>query len=211
MIIREAKIEDLNGVVDVQYICFPQSFFVKLGKINKGILKLYNEKFMQKYPSLFLVAEDENNKIVGFTIGYEVNKVNVLRQFERDAIRYIWDLRILCYCVYYCIKKLFCSLFKRNEEDNSYVILNSVVNPELLEKCSTHLFYIAVLPECRGSNVASLLIDSFVYASKERQKRFITLYVNEKNARALNFYKKCCFELYAKLGQSDYCMMRRVD
>jgi ribosomal protein S18 acetylase RimI-like enzyme len=81
--IRNATDADLLQIVKVHSICFPNSFSTKLGSGRELILlqKFYKE-YLDVVPELFFVALNNENRIIGFYMGYYCNSNN----FQRDFI-----------------------------------------------------------------------------------------------------------------------------
>ena len=67
--VRQATMNDLNSIAVVHTLCFPDSFSTVFGARHKLLEQLYSE-YIETNPELFLVAEDKDNEIVGFCMGY---------------------------------------------------------------------------------------------------------------------------------------------
>lgn len=208
--VRNAVKEDLVGVTKVQSFCFPNSFYVKLGKIHKDSLLLFNKCFLDKYSDLFYVAVNENNKVIGFVFGYEHDKKRIIRSYYKALLLSVPNPKILFFFICQIlalIKNRLCSLVKN--EKNNIEIVEDNIDISVMNK-RTHLFYIAVLPEARGIGVAQKLLNSFWDASIKRAKPVTMLCVAKTNMRAFSFYKKNGYTIYAKLGNNDYLLIKRI-
>ena len=66
--IRQATANDLDEIARVHAKCFPNSFSTAL--CGGGLLKAFYNEYLKDVPGLFFVAEDEQNGICGFCMGY---------------------------------------------------------------------------------------------------------------------------------------------
>lgn len=67
--IRQATLADLDEIVRVHKICFPESFSTALGNTKGGkILASYYKEYLDADPDLFIVSENKSG-INGFCMG----------------------------------------------------------------------------------------------------------------------------------------------
>ena len=84
--IRQATIHDLPAIAKVHSICFPDSYSSQLCKLKNVIgggdlLVFFYREYLNDNPELFWVADDEGKGIVGFCMGYYMDKDNQMQNF----------------------------------------------------------------------------------------------------------------------------------
>ena len=80
--IRAAAPEDLSEIAIVHAQCFPDSFSTALGKGYHGsLLVKFFEEYLKKVPELFFVAVSDENKIIGYCMGYYIDGNNFTKNF----------------------------------------------------------------------------------------------------------------------------------
>ena len=76
--VRQAKITDLASVAKIHMDCFPGTVTSSLGKLWNGrIVVDYYKEYYSDSPELFLVAENNSGKVVGFCMGYKFESGNI--------------------------------------------------------------------------------------------------------------------------------------
>ncbi len=182
--IRQASASDLDSIVNVHRICFPDSFSTAIGNIRGGaLLRSYYETFMKTTPELFVVS-DENEAINGFCMGY----------LCENAVSKEWQKAN-------CIKIAFATLsllFRGNKAAVAKIkstIRKSKVNYfdkryDVDPTKKIDLLSICVLPEKRGSGLAKDLIESYENIGKMMNREACVLTVRAENGRGIGFYEK---------------------
>lgn len=69
--IRQANVKDLVRIAQVHQLCFPDSYSSSLGT---DLLKRFYNEYLSGAPELFLVCENPGKEIVGFCMGYYMEK-----------------------------------------------------------------------------------------------------------------------------------------
>lgn len=99
--IRKATIQDLPGIAKVHSICFPDSYSSQLSRYKSAIgggnlLTSFYLEYMKDNPELFVVADDEEMGIVGFCMGYYMDKDDQMQNFLRNnRIKVMWKTFLL--------------------------------------------------------------------------------------------------------------------
>ena len=199
--IRCAKVEDLPQIASLHFECFPDSFSTILGKGNKGrLLEKYYYEYLMAFPELFLVSENENKEITGLCMGYYCEKNNCLKKYFKNNFFEI-GFRVICLLLSgnkQTWKKLLDSRKKHTQ---------SVVDEKVKYYASNKkgdLLSICVNAECRGTNVATDLVNEFVSVLQKNNRDICVLSVMNDNARGISFYKKMGFNCYMNTDISSY-------
>ncbi|MEY8339537.1 GNAT family N-acetyltransferase [Lachnospiraceae bacterium 62-35] len=74
--IRQARMEDLDGVAEVEYICFPPA---------EAADKASLQKRLEVFPDSFFVAEIEDGKIIGFINGAVTDERTIRDEMFENA------------------------------------------------------------------------------------------------------------------------------
>ena len=84
MTIRQATYDDLGEIAKVHAQCFPRHLSTRIGASNDcHLLSRFYKEFIDDSPELFVVATDDNNKIVGFCMGYYFTNANQQSNYIR--------------------------------------------------------------------------------------------------------------------------------
>jgi len=201
--IRQATYNDLEGISFVHTVCFPESYITQLSYLKflgGNLLPLFYKEFLDKNPELFIVAENDDKKIVGFCMGYYLdNDVQINNFMKRNwFIIGLKTLVLLLICNKYTWKKII-SRVKHKPVISDWIIVNKKYEYILKEERGD-LLSICVLPEYRGKGYAQNLIDSYLLSLKSHGRKLCLLSVNADNKRARNYYEKNGFELYRTRG-----------
>jgi len=210
IIIRRADEADMELVARTHSLCFDHGFTSSLHKFNYACFggdltaAFYLEYFID-FPELFIVAES-NGTIVGFCMGYYLNKKDQLSRFiKRNVRRLILKIPVLLLTGDKPTWKKVYQVITRSQEKVD------VIDP--LPECVTpngisDILSICVLPEYRGLNIASKLVNEFIETSRDRRCKVCLLTVEDDNIRAINFYKKMGFKVYSnKINKKGYKKM----
>lgn len=197
MNIRHATYEDLKQIANVHITCFPDSFSTQLGKFQNGMLQQsFYLEYLKAVPELFLVAEDENSKIIGFCMGYYLDKNDYMKKYFRNnflkiSFRSLWLLLSGNKAAWQKIS----SRFKKSE---TFKIVND--DFKFSNENAGDLLSICVLPEYRGQGAAQLLIEKYQEALKKGGKEVCLLSVALENGRGVHFYEKNGFVPYKEVA-----------
>jgi ribosomal protein S18 acetylase RimI-like enzyme len=180
--------DNLKGLVTCHLRCFPDYFLSNLGE---SFLMLFYEDFLESPIGLgFLAVDDASGEVVGLVTG----------NLDGPAFR-SWSLkrkraakaRIAFGRLFCCIRlwgqlvlrgaRAFVSVLKRLAGRSK----TGVLDPR---NARARLLSISVIPEMRGTGVASDLIRRFEEACAERGEARVGLSVYADNEGAIRFYEK---------------------
>ena len=182
--IIQAQTRNIFGMAQCHTVAFPGRFMTEMGP--RWLCALY--RFYIDHPGgICYVAVDSVDKVVGFAVGGEPN---IREQFLRTAmLRYlhiiIWKFLTKALVRAVLLEELFKKLHLKRKENSS----EKIGTYETLPKCG-NLLSICVLPNYKGTGVASQLIETFQKACAAKGYRRLTLSVLSENSRAVAFYKK---------------------
>ncbi len=210
IIIRQAKESDIYLITKTHSLCFSHGFTSSLHKLNynclgRDLAAAFYLEYLKDFPELFIVAE-ANGTIVGFCMGYYLNKKDQLSRFlKRNAKRLLLKVPVLLLMGDKSTwKKVYQVITNSREKED-------VINPypeDITKDEISDILSICVLPEYRGLNIASRLLDEFITTSRDKQCKVCLLTVEDNNLRAINFYKKMGFEVYSnKVNKKGYKKM----
>lgn len=191
--VRQATLEDLHSVAKIHMECFSGTVTARLGKLWNGkIVVDYYKEYFNDCPELFLVAENDSGEVVGFCMGYKLeregksDKLLIKNHFFTILIGYLY---LLLRGDKECWRKLR-SFFKRNKITENTI---TVLEPTLFNQPSTEkaeLFTIGIFEEYRGLTYGKDLILAYFEACRKVGRKICLIsYINE-NTRAERFYYK---------------------
>ena len=99
--IRQATYQDLDRIVHVHSVCFPDSYSTQLSRFKTimgggNLLINFYLEYLKDNPELFVVADDEKFGIVGFCMGYYMEKEDQMQRFlNKNRIRVMWKTLLL--------------------------------------------------------------------------------------------------------------------
>ena len=199
--IRAAAPEDLSEIAIVHAQCFPDSFSTALGKGYHGsLLVKFFEEYLKKVPELFFVAVSDENKIIGYCMGYYINGNNFTKNFLKHNFFKIsfQMLRLLLSGNRIAWKKIL-SLFYRKKSPVQ-AAPDEIRNLPCEKKGD--LLSICVLPPQQGSGTAASLINTFHESLLKNGKTLCFLSVKPENKRAIRFYEKNGYRTYGDSPES---------
>ena len=210
--VRKAKIEDLPSIACVHAKCFPDSYSTQLSKgepfNSKNLLALFYKEFLDDNPELFVVVEDLNKSIVGFCMGYYMEKDDQMNNFiKHNRARVFYKtLKLLLSGNKPTWKKLR-DRFRRKTADDMWIVVNNkydcIKNNERGD-----LLSVCVLPECQGRGYAQELMNSYLSEMKKMGRKLCLLSVKKDNIRARKYYERNGFEIYRKRGNIGLTYMK---
>lgn len=210
VVIRQANAADMSLISKAHSICFSHGFTSSLHKLNYkcfggDLAAAFYLEYFKDFPELFIVAE-ANGIIVGFCMGYYFSKRNQLSRFlKSNAQRLLLKVPVLLLMGDKSTWKKVCQVITNSGEKEE------VINPlpeNITQNEISDILSICVLPEYRGLNIASRLVNEFIKTSMDKQCKVCLLTVEDNNLRAINFYKKMGFEVYSnKTNKKGYKKM----
>ena len=194
---RNATNDDLNEIAKLHKLCFKEYFLTSLGVNLLG--KYYKEYLNEGAP--FVLAENDENEIIGFCMGYQDATTQAHKNFQsNNKIRLATRLFFLC-CAFNknawirVIAKIK-SIFRRAKHRKDPVKKNNKSNTvgSLLSICLDSKY--------RGTDIAKTLVIKFEDELKAMGIEEYTLSVYSTNARARAFYEKTGFSFHCEEGDS---------
>ena len=206
--VRQAKIEDLAAVAKIHMACFPGTVTSSLGKLWNGrIVVDYYKEYFNDCPELFLVAENDSGKVVGFCMGYKLEAGNIdKRLIKHDLFRLaIGYFYLLITGDKECWRKIK-SLFKRdsNKQSDIHIIEPSI---DLIQnKDKVELFTIGLFDGYRGGGFGKDLIQAYFDVCRQMGRTLCLISYISENVRAERFYYKYgCLPYLEKGNQIKIC------
>ena len=212
--VRLATIDDLPSVAKVHAICFPDSYSTQLSKWHcfdkKNLLSLFYNEFLIDNPELFVVAEDENNGIVGFCMGYYMDKDDQIQNFmHNNRVKILWKTLLLMFFGNKQTWKKMISRFKHKPVVSDWTIVNYKYEDIGNDKRGD-LLSVCVLPEYRGRGISQQLMESYLTVMKEHGRELCLLSVKTANERARHYYERNGFELYRTRGAEGLTYIKKL-
>lgn len=209
--IRQATSSDLQGIASVHATCFPESYMTQLSKhkwLCGNLLPAFYREFMNDNPELFVVAEDENKNVVGFCMGYYMDKDDQMSNFLRkNRIKVaVKSVLLLLTCNRSAWKKIL-NRIKHKPSVGDWTIVNDKYE-YITNADRGDLLSVCVLPECRGKNYAQGMMELYLKQMKDAGKKLCLLSVKQDNSRAIKYYERNGFELYRTRGLEGFTYMK---
>lgn len=211
--IRQARLNDIPAIARVHRVCFPNSYSSQLSLFKSSIgggslLEAFYKEYMNDNPELFVVAEDEGSKIVGFCMGYYMDKDEQMQNFLRkNRLRVLWKTFLLLLIGNKQAWNKILSRLKHKPDISDWTIVNdkyeSIKNEERGD-----LLSVCVLPECRGKGYAQGMMEHYLDAMKKAKRKLCLLSVKTDNKRARSYYERNGFELYRTRGEEGITYMK---
>lgn len=210
--IRQATVQDLPAIAYVHSVCFANSFSSQLSHyqsvIGGNLLVSFYLEYMKDNPELFVVADDEEKGIVGFCMGYYMDKDEQMQNFfHNNRVKVIWKTMLLMVAGNKPTWNKVLARFKHKPSANDWVIVNDKYE-QILNNERGDLLSVCVLPDCRGKGYAQGMMEKFLTSMKEHGRRLCLLSVKTDNLRARRYYERNGFELYRKRGEEGLTYMK---
>lgn len=209
--IRKANINDLQGISYVHKICFPSSYITQMSKLSRlggNQLPLFYKEFIIDNLELFWIAEDENDGIVGFCMGYYMDNDCQIKNFmHKNRVAIAWKtLLLLLICNKYVWGKLIARI-RHKPTINDWTIVNDKY--EYLDNTQRgDLLSVCVLPKFRSKGYAQKLMEAYLKSMKNNGRKLCLLSVKQDNKRAIKYYERNGFELYRTRGNEGYTYIK---
>ena len=209
--IRQATINDLDGIAKVHAVCFPESYVTQLSKFQclcGNLLPEFYREFMNDNPELFVVAEDDNKKILGFCMGYYMDKDDQMSNFlHKNRIKVaIKSVLLLLTGNKHAWSKITARIIHKPTVadwtivNGKYEYITNAERGDLLSVC--------VLPDCRGKKYAQEMMELYLKQMKDAGRKLCLLSVRQENTRAIKYYERNGFELYRTRGTEGFTFMK---
>lgn len=211
--IRQATIEDLPAIAYIHSICFPDSYSSQLSHYKTWIfggdllISFYLE-YMKDHPELFVVAEDEKHEIVGFCMGYYMDKDDQMQNFLRNnRMRVLWKTMLLMLIGNKQTWAKMLARFRHKPSVSDWTIVNDKYE-HILNHQRGDLFSVCVLPDFRGKGYAQGMMERYLAVMKKHGRKLCLLSVKTENKHARVYYERNGFELYRTRGEEGLTYMR---
>lgn len=209
--IRQATIMDLEGIARVHAVCFPESYVTQLSKYKwlcGNLIPEFYREFMNDNPELFVVAEDGDHEIVGFCMGYYMDKDDQMSNFlYKNRIKVvIKSVLLLLTGNKHAWNKITARIKHRPSVEDWTIVNNKYEHITNAERGD--LLSVCVLPDYRGKRYAQEMMEQYLKHMKYAGKKLCLLSVRQENARAIKYYKRNGFELYRTRGTEGYTFMK---
>lgn len=203
--IRQAIKQDLDAISQIHSVCFTDSYSSQLSNLQSfigggNLLKSFYLEFLNDCPELFIVAEDEDKRLVGFCMGYYMDNDIQMQNFtKKNKIRIVWKTFLLMLmCNRQTWNKVLARL-KHKPNVNDWEIINDKYE-NILNNERGDLLSICVLPEFRGKGYSQEMMEYFLTSMKNHGRKLCLLSVKTDNHRARRYYERNGFEIYRKRG-----------
>ena len=173
--VRQATLEDLYDVAKIHMECFSGTVTARLGKLWDGkVVVDYYKEYLNDCPELFLVAENDSGEVVGFCMGYKIEREGVS---DKQLVKHHFFTILIGY-LYLLIKgdkecwRKLRSFFKRKKsaEVEITIIESSIYNKPSIEKAE--LFTIGLFEKNRGQTFGrDLILWVFNFQRRKRTKK----------------------------------------
>ncbi|MHC4555695.1 MAG: GNAT family N-acetyltransferase [Planctomycetota bacterium] len=183
--LKEANLQDVNGIVRCHLKAFPGQFMTEMGP--HWLRGLYSY-FIRHEGGISLVTIDGNGNVLGFAVGGDPNIRDGF--LKRAILRYPHLLLYKSLTSRIVRSKLIAEVLRKLYLARSQSPVSSVsAEPEHALRVGS-LLSIAVLPRCQGTDIAGMLMEYFRKVSIENGYDKLRLSAHLDNTRAIVFYKK---------------------
>ena len=181
---------EIRDIVSVHIQCFKGYFLTGLGE---NLLCMYYQEFYNENPNLFLVAENDDNEIIGFVMGM-LDESQARKNFEKNNKSLLFA-RLLKMCL-----RIDGNAWKRvagRVRSKLSVRKDAISASELPGKFGS-LLSIAVLPDFSGHGYGQDLVRSYENLLVRYGCEYCRLSVQLSNINAIKLYEKCGYEEYSR-------------
>jgi ribosomal protein S18 acetylase RimI-like enzyme len=179
--IRKAIKQDVHGMVECHKQAFPRQPMTEMGSAWLNYLYSY---YLKHPKGVSIVAVDDKGQVVGFAVGGD----NAIRGefIKRATCRYFYLFPMKFFTKAILRKKFVRKLVPKLKSHSLGIIPEDV--QEILKKSGV-LLSIGVIESCRGTQIASRLIQKFFDVIIQDYET-ARLTVHADNLRARKFYEK---------------------
>lgn len=211
--IRQATYHDLPAIARVHRVCFPDSYSSQLARFDSligggNLLEAFYSVYLKETPELFIVADDETHGVVGFCMGYFMDKDDQLQIFLHDnRIRVFWKTILLLIIGNKHTWKKIIARIKHKPSVNDWTIVDDKYE-FIPTKERGDLLSVCVLPEFRKKGYAQGMMIKFLSAMRGSNMKLCLLSVKSDNEIARYYYEKNGFEVYRTRGEEGITYMK---
>lgn len=210
--IRQATIYDLPDISKVHSICFPDSYSSQLCKFDNigggNLLVSFYREYLNDNPELFWVADDEDKGIVGFCMGYYMDKDDQMQNFmKHNRFKILWKTLLLMLSGNKQTWNKMLARFKHKPSQSDWTIVNDKYE-HILNNQRGDLLSVCVIPEGRGKGYAQSMMEAYLDAMKTHGRKLCLLSVKTDNLRARRYYERNGFEIYRTRGEDGLTYMK---
>lgn len=177
---RQLKTFEYSSLINVHLLAFKDFFLTCLGA---KFLKTYYKSCLKSNESIAICAVDENENIIGFSVGCLHSKDFHKRLIKQNLVAFMFQGLIILFSKPKAIIRLVNNLEKNTDKND---------NGNYAE-----LLSIGVLPDYNGQGIGKELIKKFEEEAKNKGCSEMALTTDfDKNSKVLEFYKSTGYEIY---------------
>ncbi len=197
MTIRQATYEDLPDIARIHKTCFPDYLSTKIGGADDGkLLSRFYQEFMDDCPELCIVLTDENGKVLGFTVGYYMDRPG---HQERYVNKNRWTVaRRMLWLMLKGDMQAWSKFMLRFRKPVYYIIDHRLDEVPMSEVGD--LLSICVHPDFRGKGYGGKLIEAYLKNMKNVGRKYCLSSTNFDNKEAQKMFTHNGFVPYRKIG-----------
>ena len=211
--IRQATIQDLPAIAKAHSICFPDSYSSQLAVYQNvigggNLLISFYLEYLNDNPELFWVADDEEKGIVGFCMGYYMDKDDQMQNFmKHNRISVLWKNALLMLTGNKQTWNKILARLKHKPSQSDWTVVNDKYE-HILNNQRGDLLSVCVVPEGRGQGYAQGMMEAYLAAMKTHGCKLSLLSVKTDNLRARRYYERNGFGLYRTRGEEGLTYMK---
>lgn len=183
---------------------------MQVEKCNRGgnLLVSFYREYLNDNPELFWVADDEDKGIVGFCMGYYMDKDDQMQNFmKHNRFKVLWKTLLLMLSGNKQTWNKMLARFKHKPSQSDWTIVNDK-NEHILNNQRGDLLSVCVIPEGRGKGYAQSMMEAYLTAMKTHGRKLCLLSVKTDNLRARRYYERNGFEIYRTRGEDGLTYMK---
>ena len=155
-----------------------------------------------------MVAEDEKKQIIGFCMGYYMDREPPMQQFlKHKRLRILWKTILLMLAGNKETWNKMLSRFRHTPSLSDWKIVNDKYE-YILDNERGDLLSVCLLPPYRGKGYSQDLMEAYLDSMKSYGRKLCLLSVKTENMRARRYYERNGFELYRTRGDEGLTYMK---
>lgn len=171
------------------------------------LISFYSE-YLKDNPELFWVADDEEKGIVGFCMGYYMDKDDQMQNFvKHNRFKVLWKTFLLMLSGNKQTWNKMLARFKHKPSLSDWTIVNDKYE-NILNNQRGDLLSVCVIPEGRGKGYAQSMMEAYLAAMNTHGRKLCLLSVKTDNLRARRYYERNGFEIYRTRGEDGLTYMK---